>query len=112
MESQPRRPWAPPGPLAAPWLLGLLLCPWTPRPTGMHSPSHLPPALHIRAAFIRPPPRPPVRLIPRRSGGICWLRLNAADFTGEAFGTRRYLANASPRWLLKRGGSAPPSMLG
>ncbi|XP_037016575.1 NFAT activation molecule 1 [Artibeus jamaicensis] len=40
MESWPRRCWAPRGPLVAPWLLGLLLCPWTLRPTGGQSVTH------------------------------------------------------------------------
>ena len=111
MESRPWWRWALPGPLAAPWLLGLLLCPWTLRPTGMRFPSHVLLVLPRRAAFICPPPRPPEQLIPVWSGGICWLRLNTADFTGEAFGTRRCLANASPRWLLKRWEQRSPSML-
>lgn len=68
MESRPPRRWAPPGPLApplaAPWLLGLLLCPWTLRLTGTCPSPAL--ALHIRAAFIPPPPP----LIPVSSGGF------------------------------------------
>lgn len=50
MESRPRRPWVPPGPLAAPWLLGLLLCPWTPRPTGGQSVTHTGPAIVVTLA--------------------------------------------------------------
>lgn len=56
MESQPPWRWALPGPLAAPlaaaWLLGLLLSPWTLRLTGICLPSLRSLALHIRAAFI------------------------------------------------------------
>ncbi|KAF6120620.1 NFAT activating protein with ITAM motif 1 [Phyllostomus discolor] len=50
MESRPRRPWAPPGPLTAPWLLGLLLCPWTPRPTGGQSVTHTGPPIMVTLA--------------------------------------------------------------
>lgn len=45
MESRPPRRWAPPGPLAAPWLLGLLLCPWTLRLTGGQSVAHTGPPI-------------------------------------------------------------------
>lgn len=42
MESRPRRGWAP---LAAPWLLGLLLSPWTLRLTGGQSVAHTGPPI-------------------------------------------------------------------
>lgn len=49
MESRPSRRWAPPGPLAAPlaapWLLGLLLSPWTLRLTGGQSVAHTGPPI-------------------------------------------------------------------
>lgn len=80
MESWPLRRWAPPGPLAAPlaapWLLGLLLSPWTLRLTGICLPSPRSLALHFRAAFIPPPALIPV-------SGDLLLRLNIADFTGK-----------------------------
>ncbi|KAM5333481.1 NFAT activation molecule 1 isoform 1-T1 [Glossophaga mutica] len=50
MESWSRRPWAPLGPLAAPWLLGLLLCPWTPQPTGGQSVTHTGPPIVVTLA--------------------------------------------------------------
>lgn len=93
MESPPR----PPAALRAPWLLGLLLWPWTLRLAGrvfLLLTCSLAPR---RAAVVRPP----ARAANSSLGGICWLRLNVADFAGEALGTRRCLANASPRWLSK-----------
>lgn len=40
MESWPPGRWAPPGPLSAPWLLGLFLLPWTLKLTGGQSVTH------------------------------------------------------------------------
>lgn len=100
MESPPR----PPAALRAPWLLGLLLWPWTLRLAGrvfLLLTCSLAPR---RAAVIRPP----ARAANSSLGGICWLRLNVADFAGEALGTRRCLANASPRWLSKGRGQRSP----
>lgn len=82
MESRP--PWwrAPPDMSSGPWLLGLLLFPWTLQLTGT-LPPFLPRALWLahQSGF-----HPPVRLIPGDlSREICWLRLNIADFTGKAF---------------------------
>lgn len=45
MESRPGRRRAPLGPLAAPWLLGLLLSPWTLRLTGGQSVAHTGPPI-------------------------------------------------------------------
>ncbi|XP_036924244.1 NFAT activation molecule 1 isoform X2 [Sturnira hondurensis] len=50
MESRPWPWWAPRGPLAAPWLLGLLLCPWTLRPTGGQSVTHTGPPIVVTLA--------------------------------------------------------------
>ncbi|XP_045043155.1 NFAT activation molecule 1 isoform X3 [Desmodus rotundus] len=50
MESRPWWRWALPGPLAAPWLLGLLLCPWTLRPTGGQSVTHTGPPIVVTLA--------------------------------------------------------------
>lgn len=100
MESPPR----PPAALRAPWLLGLLLWPWTLRLAGrvfLLLTCSLAPR---RAAVVRPP----ARAANSSLGGICWLRLNVADFAGEALGTRRCLANASPRWLSKGRGQRSP----
>lgn len=63
MESRPPQWWAPPpGPLTAPWLLGLLLSPWTVQLAGTVFLLTRSLAPHIREAFIHPPRR--VQLIP------------------------------------------------
>lgn len=49
MESWPPGRWAPPGPLSAPWLLGLFLLPWTLKLTGTPS-SFFPRALWPRTS--------------------------------------------------------------
>ena len=72
------------GPLPDPGLLGLILLPWTLPLAGAGTRSSPPLCLaHITAAFIRRAANSP-----DPSLGICWLRLNIADFTGEAFGDR------------------------
>lgn len=101
MESPPR----PPGRLKAPWLLGLLLSPWTLRLAG-RALLLLPRWLAPHQRSFHPPARPAAPLIP--VSGDPLLRLNIADFTGEALGTGGCLANASPRWLLKGRGRHSP----
>lgn len=106
MERRPPWWWATPGLLAAPWLLGLLMCAWTLRLTGTPS-SFCSCALwlaHIRAASICRPLIPPGPCL-RGFAGVCEsCRLHR----GSLQGPRGCLANTSPRCLLKGQGQPTP----